>query len=69
MSEPYRATEFIADFSAAICKVSSLPALEKTGEFYRESILRHGVRSLCAEIYSRRKLELSQPGDGGGEAA
>ena len=69
MTEPYRATEFIAEFASAICDVRSLEALESKAKFYRQSILRHGVRGLCAEIYSRRKLELSQLGDGGGAAA
>ncbi|MGX1096552.1 hypothetical protein [Amorphus sp. MBR-141] len=69
MIEAYRASEMIADFAAAVRDAKTMDRLDAVGRDNSASILRHGVRSLCAEIYSRRKLELSQPGDGGGEAA
>lgn len=69
MSEPYRASEFLADFTAAIQAVRTVPDLEARWRFYQTAALEHGVRNMCVDICRLRKLELSQPGDGGGAAA
>lgn len=69
MSETYGASEFIADFSAAVHATKSVPDLETCWKGFAPSITRHGVRVLCADICKVRKVELSQPGDGGGSAA
>jgi hypothetical protein len=49
--------------------VRTVPDLEARWRFYQTAALEHGVRNMCVDICRLRKLELSQPGDGGGAAA